>query len=202
MPFGHSKTTWGSKEVNNFCPPPKLIYFLFFLQEGKRPKMDQKPLHNSPYIWLLTDLLPTFFGSQSSVGQKGQNLGARGRATKFAPFCERSSREHIGTAERRTFRKVVHKNTIKMGVSENPFPSFPVKNRIARKTAFTETERHSFCYFEPFSMKTPRNCRIARFFCTKTNRFRHSVNVFHHWKTNCYPRKGTTFNISAISSTF
>ena len=29
MPFGHSKTTWGSKKVNNFCPP-KIFHFLFF----------------------------------------------------------------------------------------------------------------------------------------------------------------------------
>ena len=31
MPLGHSKTTWGGKKVNNFCPQKNIYLFLFFL---------------------------------------------------------------------------------------------------------------------------------------------------------------------------
>ena len=45
MPFGHSKTTWGSKKVNNFCPPQKLFTFWFLgatKTSTKKPKMVPK----------------------------------------------------------------------------------------------------------------------------------------------------------------
>ena len=49
MPFGHSKTTWGSKKVNNFCPPPKLFTFWFFFFASKLlPKTQNVPKEGWP----------------------------------------------------------------------------------------------------------------------------------------------------------
>ena len=44
MPFGHSKTTWGSKKVNNFCPPKNYLLFVFWGLQNlyKKTKMVPK----------------------------------------------------------------------------------------------------------------------------------------------------------------
>ena len=101
--------------------------------------------------------------------KKSKILGHKIVPQNLPSYVKVRLKKALGLQKGELVANVVQNDTLKTGASENPFPSpvvcRSVKTRLPRNPHFYPNKKDSFCCFDPFFMKTPRNCRIARIFC-------------------------------------